>query len=359
MEAEDSTIVAEGRARFRLGSIHASRIVWDHHGIYCETSKQPGPAVARRSWQCIRICALTIGLNCLTAAAVPGQQPSFDAASVKVVKLASHPAFGNRGGPGTDDPSRIHLCCVGMFSLLMRAYDVELDQIIGPSWIMENMGPNLYEVDATMPPDTTKARYQVMMQQLLRERFHLAIHWEKRAFPGYELVIAEGGPKLKESRPNPEAAASDSSALAKRNGEGLPPLPSGPQLRTSLGWGVIIVQAQEKAVSDLVKIMGRMINQSMGENPNDFASPKARVLDKTGLTATYDFTLRFSCELCQFAVANGAVAPPTPIPADSPGGEPGIFAAVQKQLGLKLNKLKDVPLNVIVVDHVEKTPTDN
>jgi uncharacterized protein (TIGR03435 family) len=53
------------------------------------------------------------------------------------------------------------------------------------------------------------------------------------------------------------------------------------------------------------------------------------------------------------------VAPPTPLPADSPGGEPSIFVALRKQLGLKLNKVKDVPLDVIVVDRVEKTPTAN
>jgi uncharacterized protein (TIGR03435 family) len=128
---------------------------------------------------------------------------------------------------------------------------------------------------------------------------------------------------------------------------------------TSLGWGVIIVQAQQKPLSDLVKVMGRMINQSQGENPNDFQSPKARVLDRTGLTGTYDFTLRFSCELCQFAGVNGGMAPPTPLPADSAGGEPSIFVALRKQLGLKLNKLKDVPLDLIVVDRVEKTPTAN
>jgi uncharacterized protein (TIGR03435 family) len=287
----------------------------------------------------MRVFAATLFLGCLTAPMTPGQQPTFDAVSIKVVKLANHPVFGNTGGPGTNDPGRIHLCCVGMFSLLMRAYDVELDQIVGPSWIMENMGPNLYQVDATMPPGTTKARYQLMMQQLLRERFHLEIHRETRNFPGYELVLAEGGPKLKESRPDPDAP---------------------PDMITSLGWGVIIVQAHQKPIADLVKVMGRMINQSLGENPNDFASPKARVLDRTGLTGTYDFTLRFSCELCQFATTNGAVAPPpTPLPADTPGGEPGIFAALQKQLGLKLNKVKALPLDMIVVDHVEKTPTAN
>src|SRR5579862_5487272 len=80
-------------------------------------------------------------LGWLTAIALLGQEPAFDAVSVKVVKLASHPVFGNSGGPGTSDPGRVHLCCVGMFSLVMRAYDVELDQISGPSWIMDNMGP--------------------------------------------------------------------------------------------------------------------------------------------------------------------------------------------------------------------------
>src|SRR5580658_3505251 len=123
----------------------------------------------------MRAFARTAFLGCLTTVMTvgqqPGQQPTFDAASVKVVKLASHPVFGNRGGPGTSDPGRIHLCCVGMFSLLMRAYDVELDQIVGPSWIMENMGPNLYQVDATMPADTGKTRYERMLQRLLEERF--------------------------------------------------------------------------------------------------------------------------------------------------------------------------------------------
>jgi uncharacterized protein (TIGR03435 family) len=105
--------------------------------------------------------------------------------------------------------------------------------------------------------------------------------------------------------------------------------------------------------------MGRMINQSLGEDPNDYASPKARVIDQTGLTGTYDFTLHFSCELCQFTATNGTMPPAVPQPADSAGGEPSIFVAVQKQLGLKLVKIKEVPLDVIVVDHADKTPTAN
>jgi uncharacterized protein (TIGR03435 family) len=295
------------------------------------------------------------------------QQPIFDAASVKVVKLASHPVFGNSGGPGTSDPGRVHLCCVGMFSLVMRAYDVEVDQISGPSWIMENMGPNLYQIDATMPANTTRAEFQPMMRNLLGERFHLEAHRERRNFPGYELAVADGGPKLKESRPDPNVVDSDASQMLKRNdasqmpkrnADGALALPPGPQMFTSLGRGMVIVQAQEKPISDLVRVLGRLIAQSLGEDPNDFASPKPRVIDKTRLTGKYDFTLRFSCESCQFAAANGMLSGP-PNRTDAPESAPNIFAAIQKQLGLKLVKIKEIPVDVIVVDHVDKTPTDN
>src|SRR5215469_3940633 len=139
----------------------------------------------------VRISIVKTGVLALFSIALSlGQQFTFDAASVKTVNLAAHPVFGNRGGPGTADPGRIHLCCVGMFSLLMRAYNVEVDQISGPSWMMENMGPNLYEVDAIMPPGTTGAQFQAMMQTLLKERFHLEAHREKRNFRGYELEAA-------------------------------------------------------------------------------------------------------------------------------------------------------------------------
>jgi uncharacterized protein (TIGR03435 family) len=294
----------------------------------------------------------------LMGVAAFGQGPAFDVVSVKVVRLAAHPVFGNTGGPGTSDPGRAHLCCVGMFSLVMKAYDVELDQISGPSWIMDNMGPNLYQIDATMPANTTRAEFRLMMRKLLEERFHLEAHRERRNFPGYELVVADGGPKMTESRPDSNAVDSDSPQMPKRNADGALALPPGPQMFTSLGRGMVIVQAQEKPINDLVKVLGRQIAQSLGEDPNDFASPKPRVIDKTGLTGKYDFALRFSCEGCQFGAANGMLSGP-PNRTDAPDGVPNIFVALQKQLGLKLVKVKEIPLDVIVVDHVDKTPTAN
>jgi uncharacterized protein (TIGR03435 family) len=303
--------------------------------------------------------------GCFLAAIGSGQRPTFDVASVKTVRLASHPVFGNRGGPGTSDPNRIHFCCVGMFSLLMRAYDVEIDQIVGPSWIMENMGPNLYEIDATMPAGTTKAHYQLMMQSLLIERFHLETHRETRSFPGYELVVAKAGPTLKESASVPNAVvADDKPQTPRRRTDGSVILPPGPQMLTSLGHGMIRVQAQEKTIGDLVKGLGRLIALSLGEDANDFASKKPRVIDNTGLTGKYDFTIEFSCEGCSglgsnMAVANGAAAAAPPADATMGSDLPNILVALEKQIGLKLVKTKAVPLDLIVVDHVEKIPTGN
>jgi len=278
-----------------------------------------------------------------TAMLCLAQQPAFDAVSVKAVNLASHPVFGNSGGPGATDPGRIHLCCVGMYSLLMRAYDVQIDQISGPSWIMDNMGPNLYQIDATMPARTTRAQFQSMMRNLLADRFHLTVHKESRSFPGYDLVLAKDGPKLKGSASVPDG--------------------EGPQITTSLGRGMVRVKAQEKPLGDLVNRMGSMIAQSMGADPGDFGSRKARVIDKTGLTGTYDFTLEFSCEGCRGLSANSPLGAGNGA-GDSPvdpigGGPPNIFIALEKQLGLKLVKTHDIPLDVIVVDRVDKVPTEN
>ena len=301
----------------------------------------------------------------LSIAVSLGQQPTFEVASVKSVNLASHPAFGNSGGPGTADPGRIHLCCVGMFSLLMRAYDVEVDRIIGPPWIMDNMGPNLYQIDATMPPGTTRAQFQLMMQSLLAERFHLEAHKETRNFPGYELVVSKEGAKLKESASDPNAVTPDPQQTPGRSrADGSVILPPGPQMLTSLGRGMVRVQMQEKPLGDLVKGLGRLIAQSLGENPADFASRKPRVVDHTGLTGTYDFTLEFSCDGCiglgaNMAIANGAPADPS-ASADTLGSSlPNIFVAIEKQLGLKLLKAKEIPLDVVVVDRVDKVPTRN
>ena len=112
---------------------------------------------------------------------------------------------------------------------------------------------------------------------------------------------------------------------------------------------------------DCSGILGWKVNKANVAAANEYKNQKENLNFKEFvLRIDRDKDFFFYKRLCQFATTNGAVAPPpTPLPADTPGGEPSIFAALQKQLGLKLNKVKALPLDMIVVDHVEKTPTAN
>jgi uncharacterized protein (TIGR03435 family) len=104
-------------------------------------------------------------------------------------------------------------------NLLMNAYDVKNYQITGPSWL----DTERFDINATMPPDTTKEQFRVMLQNLLAERFKLTIHWETKELPVYSLVVNKGGPKLNESEPS---APVDPDAPPQP----LPPGPSQPKI---------------------------------------------------------------------------------------------------------------------------------
>jgi uncharacterized protein (TIGR03435 family) len=94
-----------------------------------------------------------------------------------------------RGGPGTDDPGRITYPRVFLMHLLTMAYGVPSDQFSGPEWLSTEQ----YSITARIPPNTTKGQFNLMLRNLLVERFHLALHHETRDFPAYELVVAAVG----------------------------------------------------------------------------------------------------------------------------------------------------------------------
>jgi uncharacterized protein (TIGR03435 family) len=227
------------------------------------------------------------------------------------------------------------------------------------------MGPNLYVIDATMPPGTTKEQYRAMLQNLLAERFHLAVHHETRNFPGYELAVAKGGPKLKESTPDSKAADD-----AKPQGppgmgkDGFPNLPgSGPRSVGMDGSGTHRQKYLEESMERFAASLGFAVSQALGAA---LGSPTPRVVDQTGLTGKYDFIVEYSCAGCRgirdlapmLAAQHQGDAPSA---ASDPSGSnlPGIFAALEEQLGLKLEKVRDVPVDGIVVDRVDKIPTAN
>src|SRR6266545_4405126 len=93
---------------------------------------------------------------------------------------------GPSGGPGTKDPGRIDYPNMSLKNLLMNAYDVKNFQITGPSWL----DTERFDITATLPPQTTKEQFHVMLQNLLAERFKLAVHRETKELPSYTLTVA-------------------------------------------------------------------------------------------------------------------------------------------------------------------------
>jgi uncharacterized protein (TIGR03435 family) len=291
---------------------------------------------------------------------------TFDAASVKPATLPSPDGRGMimmqgpTGGPGTKDPGRIHYPYMTMKNILMNAYDVKSFQITGPAWLDSER----FDISATMPPDTTKEQFRAMLQNLLAERFKLTIHRDTKGLPMYSLSVAKSGPKMKESAEVP--APKDDADPAPP-----PPLPSQPKIGPD-GFPILPPPAGGRGGIFMMMMPGRSRlmgqQQTMQELATRLTNLLSRpVIDATALKAKYDFTLTFSLEGLNIQGPMG----PLPAPPSGGGGAnasgtfvpegeapPDLFAAVQAQLGLKMEAKKG-PVEMIVIDHIEKTPTEN
>jgi uncharacterized protein (TIGR03435 family) len=296
---------------------------------------------------------------------------TFDVASIKPAELptAKGPGMimmrGPSGGPGTKDPGRIHYPYTSLKNLLMNAYDVKNFQITGPDWLDKQM----FDVQATMPPETTKEQFKVMLQNLLADRFKLTIHRETKELPMYTLTVGKNGPKLKPSEETPPPAeGADAPAppaimpgQIKFGPDGFPILPGIGGGRggffTMMMPNHARATAQKQTMDDLAARLTMILNHP--------------VTNATELKGKFDFVLDYSPE--GLDDSRGAVMrtmlPPPPPPGGGDGGrgsserpevEPAanLFSAIQSQLGLKLDAKKG-PVEIIVIDHMEKAPTEN
>jgi uncharacterized protein (TIGR03435 family) len=314
---------------------------------------------------------LRIGLAAFTWCWAYGQTAdkslTFDAASVKPATPPTPDArgmimmAGPSGGPGTKDPGRIHYPYMSLKNILMNAYDVKNFQIVGPGWL----DTERFDITATMPPDTTKEQFRTMLQNLLAERFKLTIHRDTKELPVYSLVVAKGGPKMKEAAEVP--APND-------DGDAAPPPPPPPPQPKMGPDGFPILPPPARAGLFMMMMNGRARllgqQQTMQDLAGGLTSQLSRpVTDATALKAKYDFTLTFSPEGLNGPMGQLPPPPPPPPGAGGLNGAPAagpadaeplldIFGAVQAQLGLKLEPKKG-PVELIVIDHAEKTPTEN
>lgn len=181
--------------------------------------------------------------------------------------------------------------------MIQMAYGVTWNQISG----MEKLGKNHYDISAkaedgvVITPETLKPR----LRQLIEQRFKLATHRETKEFPGYALVVAKGGSKLR------------------------------PAKKGSTAYGMVYPGGM------------RLPNTSMDGLGTFLASPLGRpVIDQTGIQGDYEIQL----DCARDGDANSPL--------------PSIFTALQEQLGLKLEPRK-VPVELLVIDRVETVPSEN
>jgi uncharacterized protein (TIGR03435 family) len=256
----------------------------------------------------------------------------FDAASVKLVSMPTEmigPGGGlliraprgsgtsmprNTGGPGTDDPGRIHYPAISLRSLLGKAYDSYFD-VVGPDWL----GTQFVQVDATMPVDTTKEQFRGMLRNLITDRFKLKYHIDTKELNGYCLVVAKSGLKMKESV---------TASVPETDGVKL----------TEMTPSFVRMIGQQAPMKEVVAVLGFLLTREAGLD-----APSVTVTDATERTAKYDFTLEFS---------------PTPREGESTGDRPNMVSALQSQLGLKL-EWKKTSVGVMMIDHMEKAPGAN
>jgi uncharacterized protein (TIGR03435 family) len=184
-----------------------------------------------------------------------------------------------------------------------------------------------------------------MMQNLLKERFKLAFHREKKDFDVYQLTVAKGGPKLKDAAKADAPFVLDKDGYRQLDKDGFRKLPAGYSAMVGVGTGGIMrTTARMMTTAEFLYNLG-------------FALASGRtshVVDKTGLTGKYDFRLQYS-----MAALPAFAGQPGVGPGDAPSDPaPDLFAALEKQLGLKLVKTK-APLDLLVIDHIERVPAGN
>jgi uncharacterized protein (TIGR03435 family) len=254
---------------------------------------------------------LFAALVCCGAWAQPAADvPAFEVASVKRAAppdSATRFVFSTmRGGPGSTDPTRFEARNVSLNFLIYKAYNLSGWQVLGPDWTYQEE----FDIDAKVPPSATREEFRAMLRNLLADRFKMQIHREAKEMTLYSLTVAKGGPKL-----TPHVAA---------------PQPEGSPARATGGAPKGCLQKYDADLAWLVASL-----------PGQLGAP---VRDDTGLKGNYDITL---CWLVR--------APSAP-PDDDP--RPNLFEAVEKQLGLKLERTRG-PLEVVVIDHAEMVPTAN
>ena len=269
----------------------------------------------------MRVTLALLLLNLLASAQEPAPKPSFD-----VIAIRPGNASGGMidGGPGSPNPTRFTARGESVRLLLYAAFRLKQYQLSGPAWI----DTAHYDIQAKVPAGATRQEFNLMLQSMLEDRFKLKFHRETKEIRGYNLVVAPGGLKLKESLP-PDGCALGKPPSQRANC-GNAPAGIARSTATTAGRNMMFPSGAKHYISaraEPISLLSSFLEQDLSV-----------VIDKTGLTGLFDFQL-------------GYTAPNALLDGDD-ADLPSLSSVLEKQLGLKLESAK-VPVNVIVIDHIE------
>lgn len=241
------------------------------------------PAARRLAVVLFSVALFNSGLRAQTCRA-------FDVVSIKVNTTGLY-------GASTSDAKRFNASNQLMIELIMTAYGVSPLQISGiPSALFQRR----YDIDATCDEPITKEQLPHLLQMVLADRFHLSVHREMKEQPVYALVLGKGGPKLH------KAAHEDNKAEFRQRGN--------------------TFTFTSAEMSTLTGVLSQVTGR--------------KVVDKTGLSGRYDFTLSYASN----RAADREAAPD--------GGPDSVFTAVREELGLNLESQKS-QVEFVIVDRLD------
>lgn len=284
------------------------------------------------------------------------QSPAFEVATIREIEPGARiPASM------TVTPARVDIVGYSLSALLFEAFKVPAYQLVYPA-PLRAMGNPRFEIHATFPAGATRAQLPGMLQTLLRERFGMVSRVESRSLPAYDLVVAAPG-KLREVAPVDERAKDFSTDPA---GQPLSDRLTGPSdeqvrsmtipigMRTVTARTMYEIRFTANRTTDL-----NAVRMTMDELASQLTTNLDRpVIDRTGLTGVYQFRVELGPNLSTIRglMSSGVTTTIQGTPLSEPTGV-STFKAIEG-LGLKLEERR-APIDVIVVDAIERLPTAN
>jgi len=255
------------------------------------------------------------------------------------------------------DGNRVDIRFFSLADVIRTAYKVKQFQLSGPDW----MSAERWDIQAKMPEGATKDDVPQMLQALLADRFKLQIHRDSKEQSVYALIVGKGGPKLTPSpsaKPvDPDAPKTPSNQLSvNQDGKGMVVQTSeAGKMRMSMGpGGTMHMETERMSMDKFAEALSAFVDRP--------------VVDQTEIKGDYQVAFDLTMDDMRNAARKAGVAfPMGPAPGGAAAGGaapaasdptgPTIFNTIQ-QMGLKL-EAKKAPMESIVVDHLEKAPTEN